>query len=45
MLEFAIGYLFGYITLLVVYYIREEVKYGNEKKTSSKSEIIRKNKR
>lgn len=45
MLDFAIGYLFGYVTLIIVYYIREEVNYGKKKKTSSKSKIIRKNKR
>lgn len=45
MVEFVVGYLFGYITLLVVYYIKEEASYGKEKKTSSKSKIIRKNKR
>ena len=45
MLDFAIGYLFGYVTLIIVYYIREEVKYGNKKKTSSKTKKLCKNKR
>lgn len=36
MLEFAIGYLLGYVTLIVIYYIREELRHGNEEKKSNK---------